>query len=63
MNPALVITGIQALTKLFDVLAPVVQDAIKVANSNDAAEIKAALAELQTKVDAQHAETQTLLRG
>lgn len=63
MNPALIIAGIQGLTKLFDVLAPVVQDAIKVANSDDAAEIKAALAELQGKVDAQHIETQALLRG
>lgn len=63
MNPALIIGGLQALTKLFETLAPVAQEAIKVANSEDAAEIKAALADLQSKVDVQHAETQALLRG
>jgi hypothetical protein len=63
MTPALAITGLQALAKLFEALAPTVQQALAVANSDDAAEIKAALDDLQAKVDVQHAETQALLRG
>lgn len=63
MTPALVIAGLQGLAKVFEALAPVAQQALKVANSQDAAEIKTALADLQAKVDAQHAETQALLRG
>jgi len=63
MNPALIIAAIQGVSKVVEALAPIARDALKVANSTDAAEIKAALADLQSKVDAQHAETQALLRG
>ena len=63
MEVAAIIKIISALAQAGQALAPVVQGALSVASSSDAATIKAALAELQASSDALFGNVQAELRG
>lgn len=63
MNPALIIPVIQGLTSLVTSLTPVAQKLIGDLKSEDQQALQAALTDLQAAVDAQRAETSSLLRG
>lgn len=63
MNPALIIPLVSGLANLVRELTPVVQSVIGNLKSDDQQALQAAIADLQAAVDAQHADTQRLLRG
>lgn len=63
MNPVLIAEILSALASITEKLAPVVQQAMTVANSDDAASIKASIAQLQTANDSLYANVQDELRG
>ena len=62
MSPIMVLELLQAAAALAKALAPLVSEGLAVANSQDAAEIKTALAELQAQNDALYDRVQSKLR-
>lgn len=63
MDPASIAAIISAVAQVAKAAAPVVEQAIHTMNSDDATEIKAALADLQASNDALHERVQAKLRG
>jgi hypothetical protein len=63
MNPILIIQIAQAVAQLTTSLAPLVAQARDVLDSNDQAELDAALAEIQRANDELHVDVQRRLRG
>lgn len=63
MDPVTIVKLLTAGASFLEHMGPVLNDAVKVAQSSDHAEVKSALARFQTANDAHHNTVQARLRG